>query len=613
MALPDLTGQNIQDTYQRLLQVSSSGQVTDGTGSLVELLDVTASYAVSASHEITYELSSSHAETASIAVKTQNALTVGTGLDLNGSAVNWTGEYARTLTLDLTEVITGDGANRLLTTDGDGTLTAESQFIVNNTEATLNGNLIVSGSVQTPILRGNSDLPTGLLINGYLQTEGLTGHITASGNISASGYLLANEFYSDGRYYSDGEVIATNSANASQTDFGNSTNHVIISADRLSLGSPGATTHITASGNISSSGTVYADTHYVDGNHLASTRTDQGYTATHISFNQSRPIVIGKTTSSPILLDANVTASGNISSSGDGSFRSINLLDAFPYGGTITTHGDISSSANIHGFQGHFNNSISVNGTNINTLYGDAALAGTQTFTGKKTFSNLEGTIFTTPITASGNISATGGLYAISASIDKLHVTDTNIVGQRHILWSSPVFINANSGLVVDAGYFGSQTGNTRGNWNEATAAAFDSSAGTFVEQVNITEDKQNKMFVAPFPISRIEVLASWRPSAAGAENEGFWVGLWTGSAGVRLGEEAGQNNTNALIGLVTGSTGIYYEAANFEGNNLDLDYTFPTPLPAQTQIFYGHGTTETANVSQKNTKGHIQIMVYEA
>ena len=107
MALPDLTGQNIQDTYQRLLQVSSSGQVTDGTGSLVELLDVTASYAVSASHEITYELSSSYSETSdlaanatsasyalssSVATRTNESLTVGTGLDLN-SGVNWNGLF----------------------------------------------------------------------------------------------------------------------------------------------------------------------------------------------------------------------------------------------------------------------------------------------------------------------------------------------------------------------------------------------------------------------------------------------------------------------------------------------------------------------------------------
>jgi hypothetical protein len=60
----NFTGQKIQDTYQRVLQISSSGELADGTGSLVPLLEVTASHAVSASVEITHELSSSHAQTA---------------------------------------------------------------------------------------------------------------------------------------------------------------------------------------------------------------------------------------------------------------------------------------------------------------------------------------------------------------------------------------------------------------------------------------------------------------------------------------------------------------------------------------------------------------------
>ena len=31
MALPDLTGEKVNDTYQRLLQKSSNGQIVDGT------------------------------------------------------------------------------------------------------------------------------------------------------------------------------------------------------------------------------------------------------------------------------------------------------------------------------------------------------------------------------------------------------------------------------------------------------------------------------------------------------------------------------------------------------------------------------------------------------
>ena len=52
MALPDLSGKNIQDTYKRVLHVHSDGLMYDGTGSLYT--------PVSASHEITTELSSSH-------------------------------------------------------------------------------------------------------------------------------------------------------------------------------------------------------------------------------------------------------------------------------------------------------------------------------------------------------------------------------------------------------------------------------------------------------------------------------------------------------------------------------------------------------------------------
>ena len=39
MALPDLTGQNIQDTYQRVLQ-TDNGTLRDGTGSLIDELTV---------------------------------------------------------------------------------------------------------------------------------------------------------------------------------------------------------------------------------------------------------------------------------------------------------------------------------------------------------------------------------------------------------------------------------------------------------------------------------------------------------------------------------------------------------------------------------------------
>mgnify|MGYP003635418434 CR=1 FL=1 len=72
MALPDLTGQNIQNTYQRVLQTDGIN-VLNGTGSL--FIPPTASYAVTASYvEITQVLSASYAETASYAVSASHEI-----------------------------------------------------------------------------------------------------------------------------------------------------------------------------------------------------------------------------------------------------------------------------------------------------------------------------------------------------------------------------------------------------------------------------------------------------------------------------------------------------------------------------------------------------------
>ena len=93
MALPDLTGQNIQDTYQRILQVSSSGEIADGTGSLyvppTASFAISASYAASSSYEIEYEISSSYAQTASHADNffIKNSLTASANISASGTII----------------------------------------------------------------------------------------------------------------------------------------------------------------------------------------------------------------------------------------------------------------------------------------------------------------------------------------------------------------------------------------------------------------------------------------------------------------------------------------------------------------------------------------------
>ena len=89
MALPDLTGQNIQDTYQRVLQTDGS-LLYNGTGSLITILPTTAShavsasYAVSASHEIIKEVSSSFADTASYVTPLNQDVQITGSLTANG-------------------------------------------------------------------------------------------------------------------------------------------------------------------------------------------------------------------------------------------------------------------------------------------------------------------------------------------------------------------------------------------------------------------------------------------------------------------------------------------------------------------------------------------------
>tara|TARA_R110000851_G_scaffold110391_1_gene233126 strand:+ start:911 stop:2047 length:1137 start_codon:yes stop_codon:yes gene_type:complete len=134
MALPNLTGQYIQDTYQRVLQISSSGDIVDGTGSLFTPPNaISASYAVSSSHEIIKEVSSSHADTASFAQSGDGIFSgsfsgsyVGDGSNLTGvSAFPFVGDASITgsLTVSGSFVPHGKaGTNNVIIGEGAGAI-----------------------------------------------------------------------------------------------------------------------------------------------------------------------------------------------------------------------------------------------------------------------------------------------------------------------------------------------------------------------------------------------------------------------------------------------------------------------------------------------------------
>ena len=142
MALPNLTGQNIQDTYQRVVQTDGT-KFYDGTGSLVQIVTdavtssmtvATASYAISASVEITHEVSSSYAQTASMA---SNNFIIQGHITASGDI------------------------------SASGTITTDS---------------IVLGGNRFRLINDNFDI-----MDGGLEVNG---NVTASGDISASGNLI---------------------------------------------------------------------------------------------------------------------------------------------------------------------------------------------------------------------------------------------------------------------------------------------------------------------------------------------------------------------------------------------------------------------------------------
>ena len=99
----DLTGQNIQDSYKRVLTVCDDGLMYDGTGSLYT--------PVSASHEITTETSSSHA------ISADNALTASFATNFTASIISASGNIITSGNISSSGTITALTSN-IITIDG---------------------------------------------------------------------------------------------------------------------------------------------------------------------------------------------------------------------------------------------------------------------------------------------------------------------------------------------------------------------------------------------------------------------------------------------------------------------------------------------------------------
>jgi len=208
MAIGDFTGQNIQDTYQRVVQTDNTNRLADGEGNIFIPISashaITAShalFAVSASHEITFELSSSHAVSADTASFATN-FTASGNISASGDIIGVTGSFDYVKTDKLQVGATG-GTDILSIDGGDLQLENNKQITFADIGDGNTGRVRIVGYEDDDFIRMHVDNSNSHVL--ALTTTGV-GIGTSSpgeklevvGNISASGTISASRFNGSG-------------------------------------------------------------------------------------------------------------------------------------------------------------------------------------------------------------------------------------------------------------------------------------------------------------------------------------------------------------------------------------------------------------------------------
>ena len=277
------------------------------------------------------------------------------------------------------------GINSNTAHDLDGILSTTNYVSASGFRAS--GNITASGNLG---ITGNALFGEDVAIAAALAVEGVTtlngnvtignaitdltsinSHVTMSAGVNLSGSLggviVAGSYYIGGSSAHPGNrrFVTPSINDAKGIDLGNSGDGNLL------------LTHLTASGNVSASGNVYADDYFVNGvSSLDNTNTQLrlGYNNTHTRISLGRHL-----TTTQVNIEGNVTASGNISSSGtvlSGKLRSLN-------------------------------------GSSINTIVGSTIIGSGLTIPPPSNKLRVAGaSTFDSHITSSGNISSSGTIIA---------------------------------------------------------------------------------------------------------------------------------------------------------------------------------------------------------
>ena len=272
----NFTGQNIQDTYQRVLQLSSSLQLADGTGSLVSFLPISTSYAFTSSVEVTKEISSSHANNADTAsyvtaaniVQPFIAITASGHISASGPGAHDLG-YVRiqngTITLDR-----NGQSYPLSSTDGILSIGHQSATFGTKFNNSITASIIsASGHIESeriinPTVAGKS----GTNSNAILKVDASSGAYHSRIDFAKGGtvqWVLGSDSTGTGGS-NNFRLTGGTDLNTAQGLFITSSNYNVgigtitnINSKLTVNGDITTTTNITASGNISASGNIGID------------------------------------------------------------------------------------------------------------------------------------------------------------------------------------------------------------------------------------------------------------------------------------------------------------------------------------------------------------------
>jgi len=205
-------------------------------------------------------------------------------------------------------------------------------YISTDTNVTASGNISSSGNVYASRFVSNGNQiaynDSGITYFGTAtQANKFTNHITASGNISASGWISGSNIFASYDINASRDIfvgrnlaVIGNILNNGSTNFGNSaddthsfTGHIVASSAPIF-----AQSHITASGNISSSGAITGGSYFSDSSYAIGTTEV-------LKYESERILLPGNLTIDGSQVVTHITASGNISASGTGSFNIIEL------------------------------------------------------------------------------------------------------------------------------------------------------------------------------------------------------------------------------------------------------------------------------------------------